>query len=77
MIRIDEFLLVEYTLKISGRSYGPVSKLVATVGCSVGSLPTYYLHHNLGDKVKDKLVWNVVIERFGKRLASWRRQIFV
>lgn len=48
--------------------------LAANLGCQVGSLPTKYLGMPLGAKSQSLEIWNDVVERYGKRLASWKRQ---
>ena len=48
--------------------------LVAELGCGVGSLPTTYLGLPLGTPHKSMGVWDSIVDRFRKRLASWKRQ---
>ena len=47
---------------------------VSVMGCKVGKLPTSYLGLPLGASFKSSRVWDVVEERFRKRLFLWKRQ---
>ena len=47
--------------------------LVAVLGCKQGSLPMKYLGLPLGAKFKDKLIWNPIVEKMERKLASWKR----
>ena len=47
---------------------------VSMMGCKVGKLPTSYLGLPLGASFKSSRVWDVVEERFRKRLFLWKRQ---
>ena len=51
-----------------------VEELASELDCEVGSLPTSYLGLPLGAKHKALGVWDLVEERFRKRLASWKIQ---
>ena len=51
-----------------------LKELASELGCKVGSLPTSYLGLPLGAKHKALSVWDLVEERFWKRLASWKIQ---
>ena len=51
-----------------------VEELASELGCGVGSLPTSYLGLPLGANHKALGVWDLVEERFRKRLASWKIQ---
>lgn len=42
--------------------------------CTTGPFPTSYLGLPLCAKYKSIEIWNGVIEKFEKRLASWQRQ---
>ena len=44
------------------------------LGCKVGNLPSTYLGLPLGANCKSVTVWDGVEEKFGKRLAMWKRQ---
>ncbi|GFZ09766.1 hypothetical protein Acr_21g0003650 [Actinidia rufa] len=48
--------------------------LVATLGCKSILLPIMYLGLPLGSPYKSKVVWGPVVERFERRLASWKHQ---
>ena len=48
--------------------------LALEIGCKVGSLPTTYLGLPLGARHKSTKVWDVVKEKFRKRLALRKRQ---
>ena len=47
--------------------------LVAVLGCKQGSLPMKYLGLPLGAKFKDKSIWNPIIEKMERKLASWKK----
>ena len=47
--------------------------LVDALGCKQGSLPMKYLGLPLGAKLKDKAIWNPIIEKVERRLAGWKR----
>ena len=47
--------------------------LVGLLGCGQSSLPLKYLDLPLGAKFKDLYVWNPILERMERRLASWKR----
>ena len=51
-----------------------VDELALELGCGIGSLPTSYLGLPLGAPHKATGVWDLVEERFWKRLASWKMQ---
>ena len=38
--------------------------LAASIGCSVGGLPSSYLGLPLGAKTRSRLIWDPVVERF-------------
>lgn len=42
------------------------------MGCQVGRFPFTYLGLPLGAKYKSKEIWNPMIKKFEKRLASWK-----
>ena len=44
------------------------------LGCRVGKLPISYLGLPLGASFKSSWAWDVVEERFKKRLTMWKRQ---
>ena len=48
--------------------------LAMVVGCKVGSLPSTYLGLPLDASFKSVQAWDVMEERFQKRLALWKRQ---
>ena len=47
--------------------------LVDVLGCKQGSLPMKYLGFPLGANVKDRSIWNPIIKKVERRLASWKR----
>ena len=51
-----------------------MDKAVAVFGCKVGNLPTTYLGLPLGASHNLCRVWDVVEERFKKKLATWKKQ---
>lgn len=42
--------------------------------CNTGAFPTTYLGLPLGARHRSTDIWNVIIENFEKRLASWQQQ---
>ena len=44
--------------------------LVAVLGCNQGSLPMKYLGLPLGEKFKDKSIWNPILEKMERKLAG-------
>ncbi|KAG5582727.1 hypothetical protein H5410_053354 [Solanum commersonii] len=59
---------------LSGPHVPDLEELSSIMGCTIGSLPTTYLGLSLGAKFKNCEIWNGIIERFEKRLASWQMQ---
>ena len=47
--------------------------LVAVLGCKQGSLPMKYLGLPLGEKFKDKTIWNPILEKMERKLAGWKK----
>ena len=47
--------------------------LVAVLGCKQGSLAMKYLGLPLGEKFKDKSIWNPILEKMERKLASWKK----
>ena len=47
--------------------------LVGLLGCTHSSLPFKYLGLPLGAKFKELSVWNPILEKMERRLASWKR----
>ena len=47
--------------------------LVAVLGYKQGSLPMKYLGLPLGEKFKDKSIWNPILEKMEKKLAGWKK----
>uniref|UniRef100_A0A2N9HJW1 Reverse transcriptase domain-containing protein n=1 Tax=Fagus sylvatica TaxID=28930 RepID=A0A2N9HJW1_FAGSY len=50
-----------------------IGDLVQILGCKQSGLPMHYLGLPLGAKFKETAIWNPVLERVEKRLASWKR----
>jgi hypothetical protein len=50
-----------------------IGDLVQILGCKQSSLPMSYLGLPLGASFKEATIWNPVLERVEKRLASWKR----
>jgi hypothetical protein len=50
-----------------------VEGLAGILGCRVSSLPLKYLGLPLGASFKAKPIWNGVIEKIDRRLASWKQ----
>ena len=51
-----------------------MEQLALVLGYRIGKLPTFYFGFSLGASYKFSRVWDVVEERFRKRLAMWKRQ---
>ncbi|WMV55702.1 hypothetical protein MTR67_049087 [Solanum verrucosum] len=51
-----------------------LEELAGILGCKTGSLPTTYLGLPLGASFKSSGIWNGVIEKMEKRLATWKMQ---
>ena len=49
-----------------------MDELVAILGCRQSSLPMTYLGLPLGAKFKDRAIWNPILEKMERRLASWK-----
>jgi len=50
-----------------------VESLAHILGCRIGSLPMTYLGLPLGASFKSLSIWNGVIEKVQRRLASWKK----
>ena len=50
-----------------------IELLVAVLGCKQGSLPMKYLGLPLGEKFKDKTIWNPILEKMERKLAGWKK----
>ena len=50
-----------------------MDELVAILGCRQSSVPMTYLGLPLGAKFKDRAIWNPILEKMERRLASWKR----
>jgi hypothetical protein len=50
-----------------------VDGLASILGCGVSSLPLKYLGLPLGACYKAKSIWDGVVEKIERRLASWKR----
>jgi len=50
-----------------------VDGLASILGCGVSSLPLKYLGILLGAFYRAKLIWDNVIEKIERRLASWKK----
>ena len=48
-------------------------ELVEIIGCRESALPLKYLGLPLGASFKDKSIWNPILEKMERRLASWKR----
>ena len=51
-----------------------VEALTTELGCKTGFLPTTYLGLPLGAPHKSVGIWDLIEERFRRRLATWKRQ---
>ena len=52
---------------------GNLGALARILYCKVGRLPMSYLGMPLGAHFKDASIWNPILERVEKKLASWKR----
>jgi len=50
-----------------------MDELARILGCGVSSLPLKYLGLPLGDPFKTKSIWDDVVGKIERRLASWKR----
>lgn len=50
-----------------------LEELAGILSCSTGTFPTTYLG-SLGTKFKSTGIWNGIIEKFEKRLSTWKMQ---
>ncbi|KAL6343505.1 hypothetical protein AAG906_024870 [Vitis piasezkii] len=55
------------------RRVDSLENIVSVLGCRIGKLPTSYLGLPLGAPFISSRVWDVVEERFRKRLSLWKR----
>lgn len=56
-----------------GCSEEVVQPLVRNLACNVGKLPCIYLGLPLGGNSRSKSFWDPVVEKFERRLSSWKR----
>ena len=47
--------------------------LAEILGCQIGSLPMTYLGMPLGASHKSPTIWNPILEKIGRNLASWKK----
>jgi hypothetical protein len=50
-----------------------MGELTGILGCGTSSLPLKYLGLLLRASYKAKSIWDVVVEKMERRLASWKR----
>ena len=50
-----------------------VHVLAEILGCRIGSLPMIYLGMPLGVSHKSPTIWNPILERIERKLASWKK----
>ena len=50
-----------------------IADMVDVLGCKQGSFPMQYLGLPLDANVRDRSVWNPIIEKVERRLAGWKR----
>jgi hypothetical protein len=50
-----------------------MGELTGILGCGTSSLPLKYLGLLLRTSYKAKSIWDVVVEKMERRLASWKR----
>ena len=49
-----------------------IDLLLNVLGYRQGTLPMKYLGLPLGDKFKEKTIWNLIMEKIERRLAGWK-----
>ncbi|XP_030924757.1 uncharacterized protein LOC115951746 [Quercus lobata] len=49
-----------------------IELLLSVLGCKQGSLPMNYLGLSLGAKLKDKTIWNPILDKMERRLVGWK-----
>ena len=49
-----------------------IAHMVDVLGCKQGSFPMKYLGLPLGVNVRDRSIWNPIIEKLERRLAGWK-----
>ena len=49
-----------------------ISDMVDVQGCKQGSFQIKYLGLPLGANVRDRSIWNPIIEKVERRLAGWK-----
>ena len=59
---------------IPARRVDTLENIISVLGCRIGKLPSSYLGFPLGAPFKSSRVWDLVEERFRKRLSLWNRQ---
>ena len=47
--------------------------MVDVLGCKQGSFPMQYPGLPLGANIRDRFVWNPIIEKVERRLTGWKR----
>lgn len=47
------------------------------IGCEIGSLPSFYLCLPLGNNPKSVSLWDPVVDKVRRRLASWKKASFL
>lgn len=57
------------------RSEGDPNGLTRAPGCKVVSLPITYLGLPFGAKFKEAMMWELVVNKFEKRLKGWKRAL--
>ena len=54
-----------------------LDELADVLGCKIWVLPMTYLGMPLGASYKSSSIWNPILEKLEKRLARWRKCIFL
>uniref|UniRef100_A0A2N9GXK7 Reverse transcriptase domain-containing protein n=1 Tax=Fagus sylvatica TaxID=28930 RepID=A0A2N9GXK7_FAGSY len=77
-LMVSHLLFADDTLIFCGADSEQISNLryeilCQILGCKQSGLPMHYLGLPLGAKFKETAIWNPVLERVEKRLASWKR----
>ncbi|GJV35089.1 hypothetical protein Tco_1407566 [Tanacetum coccineum] len=52
-----------------------VSSMASRTGCAAGSFPFTYLRLPIGSNMNLTSSWNILVERFQKRLSSWKANL--
>lgn len=52
-----------------------INELAELMGCNIEEFPTVYLGLPLDAKVRDKRIWQCVLDKCTKKLVPWKKKI--